>query len=463
MIAFNKPHFQFVPLPFFRVKTLPLSPLQEGLLLAGLAWLMRFLFWLFNGALVLPDGYDRYLPIGQVIFQVWQGSPYDTPGYPLFIGLAFGLDGKAISLPLMQHLLSTATVVFTWACARRLGMGNGAFWLGLIMALHPGSILFSNAVLSETLFTFWVTTAFFLTLQGKQILIWPRALAVGVVLGLAAITRANGVLLVAVMGLVIFCNGRKWVSWGSLTVFALGGLFPILTWMTVNHQLTGRFNIAKGGSWQLLQSIAYFEWLDPETLPEGDRDNYKDWTSLTEFRARSTDSGDGRWSNQAMDQMVAENIRNQPFQYLVSIPKAMLLPRAFVKDVTRMATSPEKWQQQGTIARSAGYGNFYRPLNTTNPYNLLYSLLRRLWIFSGKYTLLLLVCIPALWLAWREKNAGLLMAASLPFSQFLALTLMLNPIERYYFPFEPLLLISFAAVVSAWWRRKKGGHQKPGE
>ena len=132
------------------------------------------------------------------------------------------------------------------------------------------------------------------------------------------------------------------------------------------------------------------------------------------------------------------------------------MPRAFIKDIAKTARSPELWRERAEEARANGI-DLMKPLNARAPINILFRLLSGPMVFRAKYALLALALPLALWLAIRRRNALLTLLCLLPLSQLAVLTLMLNPIERYYFPFEPMMLIGFVVAIAFLRRRWSNG------
>ncbi len=441
------------------------APWMEAVTLAALALAMRLLFLLHNGALVLPDGYGRYLPVGEAFFQHWRGTVFDTPGYPFLVGAVYELFGRGFALMLVQHVLGAMTVLFVWAIARRLGMRRGAFYLGLYQAMHPAGILFANTALAETLFTFLLMAAVWLFASGQPRIAVSRAAAMGLVLGLAALTRANGALAWAVCGAILLASGQPRSRWLPTLAFALAGLAPIGAWVAANHAHHGIWAISQGSGWQLLQNTAYAELFDPSLLSEDERARYQDWRSLGGLRTRMMTraprgSPEAAQIDRRFRELAVASLKANPGGYLAAAPRALLLPRRFLRDATGYASSAKKWAGRAADTPQPWRDAYCRPLNQRAPYNLLYGALRGLYLFLYKHTVLLLALIAALWLAFKNRNALLLLAAALPLCQAAALQAALNPIDRYYYPFESLMVLCFSASV-ALYRRRRGPASPP--
>ena len=416
---------------------------------AALALLIRWAFLLHQGTLLLPDSLDRYLHIAAGLFQEWRGTVFDAPAYPAF--LAF--TRLIIDLPwfplLLQGVLDGTTVFLIYALAHRLGWRRAAMGIALFFALHAGGIVFANAILTETLFSFLVITPVWLLLVFSQNSRWPVMILPGLLLGLAALTRPNGILVLLVLAgvVLLFRWHHHWIK-SALCLLTCAAI-PIGVWVQHNGRHHDVYVIAQGAGWQWLQNMAWFGLLDPATLPPDEVAHYHDWTSLTDIRSRLfADPAYDRHEIDGLFKRIAQqNALAHPGSYLARIPTALLLPRRFIGDITRVASRPAKWNRMVAEAATRGHETYTKRLEGLPLFTRFFSLLRKLTVSPGKYTLLGLLLVPTLLLSWRDRNGPVFLVAAIPLSQFLILTLMLNPIERYYYPFEPLMILSFFWVL----------------
>ena len=454
-LRFVKKSLAFTFTPPERTEPPPFPKLKLCILFL-LALCLRWAFYNANGALLLPDSWGRYLPIGQDLFGRWSGTQFDTPGYPAFLGSVESLFGLEPGLFLAQGLLDACSVVMIAGTARYFGLRKGAFLLGLFFALYPGQILMANAALSEPLYTFFLVASIRLLATVRSHSSWRKFLGLGLLVSPIPLIRANGVLAVAVLATLVLLAGLHQRKYAAVTVFFLAAATPTVGWVSIN---TTRFHIpaiAQGGGWQWLQNMAYFNLIDPKTLPEEEVPLYRDWTSLSAMRARL--SADPDIPKEKLDAVFGDiaghNARREPVKYLAAIPRALLLPRAFIKDTTRAATQPETWTGFAQTAAAAGYGYMVKPLDPDALINIYFSVARRITVIAGKYTLLILALFPAAVVAWRQKHVLTAAVIALPLSQAIVLTLMLNPIERYYFPFESMMWLGFIFLIRAFQKTK---------
>jgi hypothetical protein len=186
-------------------------------------------------------GYSDDLTIaGRLVWHPWCHYPV---GYSAFLAVFYRLfgDGRAVAA-VANALTGAALAVVTWALARHALSVARARVAGLIVALHPGLILYAALVMSEplaallTLLAFWAAVAF------------PprRGLVVGaLLLGVAALVRPQALLCAPFLALALGdprpvasqTAARAW-SWRERLVAAAVAcavaLVPVLPWTARN-------------------------------------------------------------------------------------------------------------------------------------------------------------------------------------------------------------------------------------
>ena len=116
---------------------------------------------------------------------------YRTPIYPLFLAINLSIFGANLSQTiLMQVILGSLTVLFTFLLTKRLMFSDGAALIAAsIVAIDPVSILLSNQLLTETLFTFELVTGILLfSMFWQKEQAW-MLIASAVMISLAVLTR----------------------------------------------------------------------------------------------------------------------------------------------------------------------------------------------------------------------------------------------------------------------------------
>jgi 4-amino-4-deoxy-L-arabinose transferase-like glycosyltransferase len=119
---------------------------------------------------------------------------FRVPFYPIFVAGVFTLSAHSlIAVRIVQALLGAATVALTFVVAQRVTRKRGALVAALVVAIYPALLLYSVYLMSETLFTFLIVLGLALWAIERP---WA-ALASGLVIGAATLTRSAGLALAA--------------------------------------------------------------------------------------------------------------------------------------------------------------------------------------------------------------------------------------------------------------------------
>lgn len=212
------------------------------------------------------DGYDRrainLLTYGQ--FASEEQPPFTpdldrTPTYPVFLVAVFATAGHQPWLvALLQILVGSLTAVLAYKLAREISLPHVASVIaGLVVALDPVAAMNSNRILTETLFTFLLVAGLWLLVRywNSHSLRW--ALASGLVLALATLTRPiNQFLPIALLPLcVLALRHLPWRQWATgVLLFVLVSLVLPYGWAYRNYQEAGIFTLSTIGD----TNLAYY-------------------------------------------------------------------------------------------------------------------------------------------------------------------------------------------------------------
>lgn len=151
------------------------------------------------GANLLADGHGfvDVLQYSLSLGQVWLPGAEHPPAFLVVLAIpsVLGLDTK-VPLQIFAALIGTGTIPLMACAGRRLAGPRAGLIAAVIAALYPGFWLYEAQLLPETLAIFGVALVILLSLQFRARPTWLRALAVGAVCGLLALTRTDLVLLV---------------------------------------------------------------------------------------------------------------------------------------------------------------------------------------------------------------------------------------------------------------------------
>jgi 4-amino-4-deoxy-L-arabinose transferase-like glycosyltransferase len=171
-------------------------------------------------------------------------TAFRPPGYPYLLGgvyRAFGvqraLDPARIDVArALGAVLGTLGVALIGLLAVQLaGRATGLIAMGLA-AIYVPSILVSEAIMSEQLFVVLMLAALVLALhQRGSPHRYAFAVLAGVLAGLAVLTRANGLILLAPLALAVWAAPRRsWRSLGPPVALVMVALAVVAPWTVRN-------------------------------------------------------------------------------------------------------------------------------------------------------------------------------------------------------------------------------------
>ena len=115
-----------------------------------------------------------------------------TPGYPAFLAGVYGLWGqKYFGVVVIQILASLGVMLLAYGLAHWFFGPKAALVAAVFLALDPGSFLYPQKLLAETLFTFFLTTALAAGCLAyvRDRTKWSWLLALGALTALATLIR----------------------------------------------------------------------------------------------------------------------------------------------------------------------------------------------------------------------------------------------------------------------------------
>ena len=108
----------------------------------------------------------------------------------------------------------------------------------MVAALYEPLVSVCSEVMSECLFTFFILLALWAIRDCRQR--WQMLALSGVAIGLAALTRPVGLLILPALGLVALCE-REWKAWRGVAWAGLATVVVILPWTVRNAAVHGAF------------------------------------------------------------------------------------------------------------------------------------------------------------------------------------------------------------------------------
>lgn len=429
--------------------TCPNFPWKPALLMMVIGFLLRLSFLVNFGVLLFPDAVYRYLPVGANIPNVWIGSLYDTPGYPLLIAAVHHTIGLYPGLLLVQNLLDCLCIALTFDLGLRLGLRRWAYVAPLLLMLSPTHVVFANIPLSEILFLTLTTAWAALLVRWQPDRGFGFFAAIAAVTAALVLTRANGVLFLAILAALSLWSALVWRRALVFVVAAFVALTPIGVWILFNGRTHGFYGIAQGSGWQFLQAVAHHQLLDPATLPAPFDQQYQGQATLYQMRALHFDPKVDRKQLAHYDgfyqKLARRNVAARPWGYLRAVAVSMQLPSRETRDMARAPYNQSYWEHQRKVTDQSDWNAYMKPfaaLPAFAPYHLLQS-----FSISWAYPLLILLATVAAVFCVVRRRLWYACLFAVPVVQHLLLSLLLNPIDRYFFPLEPLLLLAGVLLV----------------
>jgi len=180
------------------------------------------------------DDWGKRIASGDLL-SAYQGKPFFMdPLYSYALGSLYTVAGRSVLLVrLLQALLGVGTCALVAILGRRIRDPVSGNLGALLMAVYAPAI-FQEGEFEKTALGVFLATAALVLFLGKS---WRWKLGAGVVLGLAALTRGN-VLLVAPWAAIFLAWKREW---RPLAGFVLGVVVAIAPATARNHAVSGEW------------------------------------------------------------------------------------------------------------------------------------------------------------------------------------------------------------------------------
>lgn len=211
-----------------------------------LAAATRLIFLAYRGPVFNQDTVDSYLPIANALLNghgfILDGEPTirRVPIYSVFLALFGGSGQSPYLIAGAQAILDATIPLMVLALASLVVPRRWAIVAALAYAVHPGAIYQASALLSESLFVWFVTAAMVATTYGVQRNRIALSLAGGVLLAAAALTRPIGLVLLVAFPVALYF-AKTVPRRHTHAAVLLAGLLVILPWTVRTSMLAGQF------------------------------------------------------------------------------------------------------------------------------------------------------------------------------------------------------------------------------
>jgi hypothetical protein len=289
-----------------------------GLLLA-VGLVLRVMAWLaYQPALFLSG--DSYSYVGAGL----RPNPIRPIGYPVLLHGLLWVHTLAV-VPAVQHLFGLATAVLVYALLRRLGAGAGLASLCAAPLILDGFLIdIEQYLLAESLFILLVTGALVLLVwRSRPSLV--QCVAVGGVLGAAALTRSVGIVLIAPV--LLYCLMR-WFGVLRIALVAIGFGLPVVAYALWFASFWGQIGVTTYDGYFLYGRVSTFAHCSAWRVPASQRflcfpeppslrpnPNYYIWSKWHKAPYR----GHKFARNGELRRFALEAIRHQPEAYVSTI------------------------------------------------------------------------------------------------------------------------------------------------
>ena len=170
-------------------------------------------------------------------------TAYRSPGTSvLWAGMYWSFGHRYSVVRIFNCILDTLTILVIYLIGGKCFSDKVALLAAAIYTIWPTALLYSSQLGSETLFTFLFCCFILISLEFAERASWPRAIAAGVLLGLAMLTRGNAVLMVALM-----VPWSVWQFWRTPRLVVRGvaislvALVMLVPWTIRNYEIFHAF------------------------------------------------------------------------------------------------------------------------------------------------------------------------------------------------------------------------------
>lgn len=227
-------------------------------------------------------------------------------GYPYLLGMVGVVFGSTVrTAVVMNSLLSLVGAGLVYVAAKMLFGRKVGMAAGLVMLIAPAQYIYSQEAFAEHLFTVLLLLAVITT-----VLVVRRRLAVallvGILIGLACLTRGQGLVLLVWFPAAGLILSGKWRTTAAATGLMLAGWLVVMSpWWVRNYEAFDRFVlISNNGGKNLCVGNIDTRYARP---------NF-------EYRINRELSGNEAQRDQIMKNAAAEYISQHPWRFIANAP-----------------------------------------------------------------------------------------------------------------------------------------------
>ncbi|WP_165066876.1 ArnT family glycosyltransferase [Paludisphaera rhizosphaerae] len=237
-------------------------------------------------------------------------TAFRPPGTSLAWAAIYGVVGHRYDAVRLLHCLASAlTILLVYDIGRRVFSPSVGLLAAAGYAIYPTALLFSTQLLSEPLGTFWFLAALAMCLRFAECPAWDQAVAAGILLGVAILTRPHAALMAPLIGFWVLWQFRQdrraWVEGLLIPVACLATMSP---WIVRNYLIFGAFiPISTLSGSGLLQGNNRIVATDPRYY------GYSIWDSyIPEYRQALQTAGDEVERDRRAKRLALQWLRDNP-------------------------------------------------------------------------------------------------------------------------------------------------------
>lgn len=211
------------------------------------------------GRIAEGHGYTWLWPDGVVTY-----AGHYPVGYPALVGFGYWLVGAhpAVAMTL-NALIGSLAALAVYRLSLRATTPRLALLAGLVVALHPGLVAYTPALMSEGVTAALVTCAAWITGRVRDVSIdaprttWKWLVALGLVVGLATLVRPQSIVFAPLFALIGVSPWMQSGSWKrallAASVATIAAFVLIAPWAARNCARMGKCALVSyNGGWNLL-------------------------------------------------------------------------------------------------------------------------------------------------------------------------------------------------------------------
>ena len=358
-----------------------------------------------------------------------------TPLYPLYIAVFYFFgDGSQVAV-FFQLILGTANCVILYRLALLITDNKKlALITAILLAVDVNSIVMSNYLMTETLFTFLLLLSVLCFVQFVKSGVASKLFYSGLWLGLAALCRPSGLFIFApaAVVLLLYFNGRGLKGVKLLVAYAFPFLILIAVWVGRNYSIhekvifstTGQFNLCSSHAANLMATQKNIPFFEARTML---------WKDIREDWAGGEPKDNQVEYSRFLAQKSIEIIKDNP--YLLVKQQLLAVLELLVKPMRR-DIDLQLGLKQGYNVLGYKSGVIGRMIQSTSPFTLVLVVIQLIFAVAAVVGTLL-----AFYYMFRARQYATLLYFLLLTGLMMNMTLPPDTYARFRVPLTPYLLL----------------------